>query len=43
MIGGGIASNGAAVVALPVVPVNSGEMGDHHGNEGEIGERYIYI
>ena len=26
-------------MALPVVPVNSGEMGGHHGDEGERGER----
>ena len=34
-VGGGIASNGSTVVALPIVPVDSGEMGGHHEDEGE--------
>ena len=35
LIDSGIANNGAAVVESPVVPVGNGEMGSHHGDEGE--------
>ena len=35
LIDSGIANNGATVVESPVVSVGNGEMGSHHGDEGE--------
>ena len=33
LVNGGIANNGVVVVESPVVPVDNGEIGNHHGDE----------